>query len=199
MKLTITFLAIVLISVLISGCTHSSQQPSYASPNQITSTPTVATLNHASTNQMTPIPASSKTTSSIKDDFSKTVSARVMVISKNWDSTPELDGIAIYPALLDANEKTITFDKIPLTVDIDIWSTKYDSKYNEVKDQIVYKGTGTILNWEEGSIFGTGIRVPFNEIKAPSDKKLGWTYITIHTPDGKSYSDVNKLTRLSAD
>jgi hypothetical protein len=115
--------------------------------------------------------------------------AAVDYMPKNWDADPEDDGILIYPELRDANDETVKFEGVELQVDITIWTTKYDYNLNEVKDRIVYSGTGTIDSWKDGNfLFDGGIKIPFTDIKVlPSDNEFGWVFVKIHTPDGKVY------------
>lgn len=41
-------------------------------------------------------------------------------MKKNWDASAAYDGIAIYPELRDANDKTVMWSEaqIPVTIDI---------------------------------------------------------------------------------
>lgn len=117
---------------------------------------------------------------------------------KNWDADAEYDGLVVYPKLKNVKDEIVTWRDATLTVDIEIWTTKMDDKWNDQKDQLVYQGTGTIDNWKDGSFLdGGGIQVPFEQIKVPSDKTMGWTYAKIHTPDGKTYEGVDTWSLLT--
>jgi hypothetical protein len=108
---------------------------------------------------------------------------------KNWDADLEDDGVIIYPELKDADNETVKFEGVELTVDIEIWTTKMDDNWKEVKDRLIYSGSGTIDSWKDGNfMFGGGIKISFEDIKAvESDKDYGELFIKIHTPDGKVF------------
>jgi len=144
------------------------------------------------TTMKTPTP-----TSKLLQDFLKVTHASVSSIRKNWDADPEDDGITIHPSLRDDKDSTVYWSGATLPVDIEIWSTKYGDDFIEVKDKLVYSGSGTIDNWEDGNMFmGGGIRIPFESMNVPVGENYGWTYATIHTPDGKTYSALDKFTAL---
>ncbi len=74
-----------------------------------------------------------------------------------------------------------------------------DSNFKEQKDRLVFRGGGTIDNWQDKNfLLGEGIRVPFQQMNVPSGEIFGWTYVTIHPPGGKTYEGVEKFTSLSA-
>ena len=131
-------------------------------------------------------------------DFTSVAMASVTTMKKSWDADAEDDGLVVYPDLKDDKSETVKWSGTTLTVDIEIWSTKTDANYNKQKDQLLYKGTGTIDSWEDGNfILGQGIRVPFEQIKVPSGQTTGWVYAKIHTPDGKTYEGVEKYASLT--
>ena len=164
------FIAILLISVvLISGCT--SESGSTATPSQKES--------------------SSDITEEQKqlEILATATHAYVDAMTKNWDADAEDDGIIIYPELRDSNDEVVEFEGVELDVDIEIWTTKMDDNFKEVKDRKVYSGTGIIDSWKDGNfMFNGGIKVPFEDIKTvASDGDYGLLLIKIHTPDGKIY------------
>jgi len=108
---------------------------------------------------------------------------------KNWDADLEDDGVIIYPELKDANDETVKFEGVELPVDIEIWTTKMDDSFKEVKDRMVYSGSGTIDSWKDGNfMFDGGIKISFDDIKAvESDSDYGALFVKIHTPDGQVF------------
>ncbi len=183
----VILLTLFVITLAISaGCT-SETGPTQASPNQ-------ASPNHESPNQMSTTQASTV----LQGDFSQVTHADVMTKQGHWTSGADADGIIVYPALEDVKGADVTWSGYTLPVDIQIYSTKFDSSYNEVKGQLVYQGSGTISSWQDGNMFmGGGIQVPYSSMKVPAGQSYGWTYVTVHTPDGKTYSAVDKLTSLT--
>jgi hypothetical protein len=126
------------------------------------------------------------------------MSASVMTMKKNWDADAEDDGIVVFPSLKDAAGETVKWSGATLPVDIEIWTTEMDANYKDQKDQLVYKGSGTIDSWEDGNfLLGQGIRVPFEQMKVPSGETMGWVYAKVHTPDGKIYEGVEKLASIT--
>lgn len=134
----------------------------------------------------------------ITGEFSKVTHASVSTIRKNWDNDAEYDGITVHPSLKDASDETVKWSGMRLNVDIEIWSTKFDNNFKEVKDQLVYKGSGTISSWEDGNMFmGGGIQVPFSSMRVPAGESFGWTYATVHVPGEQTFSDIDRITALT--
>lgn len=182
-KVIITLVLLCIAAILIAGCSRS--------------TPTQAIPNQAGQAQSTAI-AATNGAATAQNDFSKVTHAEISTMKAHWSSGAEDDGIAVYPDLLDVSGTPVTWSGTSLPVDIEIYSTKYDSSYKESKDQLIYKGTGTISSWKDGNMFmGGGIQVPFASMKVPAGKSYGWTYATVHMPDGKTYSAIDKLTALT--
>lgn len=179
----VILLTLVVITLAISaGCTSPTG-------------PTQASSNQASQPQTT---SKQVTVAQSQNDFSQVTHAEVSTIKAHWSSGAEDDGITVHPSLLDVKGQIVTWSGVPLSVDIEIYSTKFDANYKQVKDQLVYKGTGTITNWQDGNMFmGGGIQVPFASMKVPAGKTYGWTYVTVHMPDGKTYSAKYELTSLT--
>lgn len=99
----------------------------------------------------------------------------------------------------DAKDETVEWSGVILPVDVEIWTTKMDSNFKEQKDRLVFRGGGTIDNWQDKNfLLGEGIRVPFQQMNVPSGEIFGWTYVTIHPPGGKTYEGVEKFSSLSA-
>lgn len=175
----------------------------FPQPASVTSTAAVPTPSpNPIPQQVTIIPAASLSTPTPSGvsltDFSSVTHAEVSVVKGHWTSGAEDDGIVIHPDLRDASGQTFKWYGPALPVDIEIYSTSFDSNYKQVKDKLVYKGTGTISNWEDGNMFmNGGIQVPFTDLNVPSGQNFGWTYVTIHMPDGKTYSAKWELTPFS--
>jgi len=194
----VILLTLVVITLAISaGCTSPSG-PTQASPNQVS--PTQATPIKTSPTQVsyTLAPSTKATATQSQYDFSQVTHAEVSTIKAHWSSGAEDDGITVHPSLLDVKGQDVMWSGVALPVDIEIYTTKYDANYKSVKDQLVYKGTGTITNWQDGNMFmGGGIQVPFSSMKIPAGKTYGVTYVTVHMPDGKTYSAKDELTSLT--
>ena len=64
-----------------------------------------------------------------------------------------------------------------------------DDNFKEVKDRMVYSGSGSIDSWKDGNfMFDGGIKVSFDDIKAvESDSDYGALFVKIHTPDGQVF------------
>ena len=116
----------------------------------------------------------------------------------HWSNGPVSDGITVHPALLDASGRKVQWSGVTIPVDIEIYTIQFDSKQKPVRGQKVYGGSGTISNWTDGDAFkGGGIRVPFYQINVPSsDNRFGWTYATVHLPDGRTLTGQFNATQL---
>lgn len=127
-----------------------------------------------------------------------TVTGSVMTLPKNWDADADNDGFIVYPSLEDISGETVKFEGIKLPVKIEVYTTKLTKDYKEVKDRLVYSGTGTIDSWKDGNfIFEGGIKVPFENIKTVgSDSDYGWVYAAVSLPDGRTIEAVEKYARI---
>ena len=103
----------------------------------------------------------------------------------DWDGDGEDDGIVVYPTLLDENGETVKFSGVELSVEISFWETGIDDDFNTVKETLLYEGTGTIDNWEDGNYYleGDGIQIAWDEI-ASSEDIFGLMEVTIETANG---------------
>ena len=120
-------------------------------------------------------------TSQSKYDFSQVTRADVSAINGHWTSGAEDDGIIVHPSLLNVKGQTVIWSGVSLPVDIEIYAADNDfGKW--VKGQLVYQGKGTISDWKGE------IQVPFSSMNVPAGSGYGFTYVTIHMPDGKTYS-----------
>jgi len=133
------------------------------------------------------------------DDLSQVTRIEVTTIMAHWSKGPVSDGITVHPALLDTSGRKVQWSGVTLPVDIEIYTIAFDSKEKPVRGQKVYGGSGTISNWTDGDAFrGGGIRVPFNQINVPSsDNRFGWTYATVHLPDGRTLTGQFNATQLA--
>ena len=127
--------------------------------------------------------------------------AGVDAMSKNWDADAEDDGIIVYPELKDENDETVKFEGIELDVDIEIWTTEFDENFDEVKDRLVYTGTGKIDSWKDGNfMFKGGIKVSFDDMTTvQSDDDYGLLLVKIHTPDDLSFEAESGFARIQPD
>ncbi len=154
--------------LVVSGCT--SERGSIAVPSQDVSIPDI-------------------TEEQKQDEILEIAThASVLVFTKNWDNDAEDDGIVVYPSLKDIDDETIEFEGVELDVEIEIWTTVFES-FEKVKDKMVYIGTGKIDSWKDGNfMYKGGIKVPFEDIKTtPSDDDYGLILVKILMPDGKIY------------
>jgi len=192
---------VVIILAITAGCT-SPTGPTQASPNQLPSqTPYKNAAERQSswyTTQTTLGQSKSVANYQSQNDFSQVTHAEVSTIHGHWSSGAEYDGISVHPSLRDVKGQDITWSGVNLPVEIEIYTTKFDTSYKEVKDKLVYKGTGTISNWQDGNMFmGGGIQVPFSSMNVPAGETYGWTYVTIHMPNGKTFSAKEQFTSLT--
>ena len=126
------------------------------------------------------------------------VSGSVNTLSKNWDADAEDDGIFVYQSLKDSSDRNVIFEGVKLPVEIRIYTTKFDDKFKQVKDRLVYEGSATIESWKDGSIlFKGGIKIPFEDIKTVnSDRDYGLIYTTVTLPDGRKIEAKKEYTRI---
>ena len=91
----------------------------------------------------------------------------------------------VNPELKDASDDAVKFEGVELKVDMEIWTTKMNDNFKEVKDRKIYSGSGTIDSWKDGNfMFDGGIKVPFEDIKAgESDRDYGELYVKIYAND----------------
>lgn len=150
-----------------------------------------------------PLPASSLSVSppvspaQQPGDLSQVSRIEVTTIMAGWSNGPVSDGITVHPALLDASGQKVQWSGVTLPVDIEIYSIELDQKAKPVRGQKVYGGHGTISNWTDGDAFkGGGIRVPFSQMSVPSGERYGWTYATVHLPDGRTLTGQFNATVL---
>lgn len=131
-------------------------------------------------------------------DLSGVTRIEVTTVLAHWSNGPVSDGITVHPALLDASGRKVQWSGVTIPVDIEIYTIQFDSKQKPVRGQKVYGGSGTISNWTDGDAFkGGGIRVPFYQINVPSsDNRFGWTYATVHLPDGRTLTGQFNATQL---
>jgi len=175
------FLCLAVISlILCAGCTSQSgpAQASATAPSQLAAT------------QGTPARQ--------PDDLSEVTRIEVTTIMAHWSKGPVNDGITVHPALLDASGRKVQWSGVTIPVDIEIYTIDFDSKQKPVRGQKVYGGSGTIANWTDGDAYkGGGIRIPFNQINVPStDNRFGYTYATVHLPDGRTLTGQFNATQL---
>jgi hypothetical protein len=170
----------ILILILCTGCTGQ------VGPAQVAATPP------------SPTGATSVIPSLQPDDLSQVTRIEVTTVLAHWSEGPVSDGITVHPALLDASGHKVQWSGMTIPVDIEIYTIDFDSKQKPVRGQRVYGGSGTIANWTDGDAYKRGgIRVPFYKINVPSsDNRFGWTYATVHLPDGRTLTGQFNATQL---
>jgi hypothetical protein len=152
-------------------------------PNKSPSTTTTITTKESKST--TTLVTITETTMENLKVLSTATHAYVDAMPENWDRDAEDDGIIVYPSLKNKEDETVKFEGIELNVDIELWTTMLDDDWNEVKDELVYKGEGKIESWRDGNfMFNGGIKVPFDDIKTDaSDNEYGLLFVRIHTPN----------------
>jgi hypothetical protein len=172
-------LAITLLLIFCTGCTG----PAVLAP-AVSTTPSAAGTTPAA--------------ASLPDDLSQATRIEVTTVMAHWSEGPVNDGITVHPALLDAGGRKLQWSGVTLPVDIEIYTIDFDMKQKPVRGQKVYGGSGTISNWTDGDAYKRGgIRVPFYQIHVPSsDNRFGWTYATVHLPDGRTLTGQFNATQL---
>jgi len=145
-----------------------------------------------------PSPAAQVTPAAQPNDLSLVTQVQVTTVMAHWTNGPVNDGITVHPALLDASGRKVQWSGVTIPVDIEIYAIDFDMKQKPVRGQKVFGGSGTISNWTDGDPFkGGGIRVPFYQINIPSsDNRFGWTYATVHLPDGRTLTGQFNATQL---
>lgn len=132
------------------------------------------------------------------DQFSSVTHATLMVVGKNWNSDAQNDGVVIYPDLKDDGDQTVKWSGETLPVDVEIWTTKLDDNFKNVKDRLVYSGSGTISSWEDGNMFMKGgIRAAFSQMNVPTGESIGQTFVKIHLPNQRIIESKFDFTPLN--
>lgn len=182
--LVVFIIVCIIIAAFVFGSTGTTHPASTATSVSGAAVTTIAAHTTASTSSMV--------------DFSKVTHISASTIQKHWSSGAGYDGITVHADLRDSSDATIKWSGTTLPVDIQIYSTKFDSNYKKVKDKLVYQGTGQITSWVDGNMFmGGGIKVPYSSMNVPAGEQYGWTIVTVHTPDGKTYADTDQITALT--
>jgi len=183
----VLFSCVIIFSILLTMGAMSSQSNLSLKPQNSGNA-----LPSAATSYISP-------SSSTSQDFSSVTHGSVMTVSKNWDATAQNDGIIVYPDLRDASDKTVQWSNAELPVEILIYTKKLDSNYQQVKDQLVYSGTGIISSWKDGNMFmNGGLKVPYVDIHAPADQNFGITLVKIKLPNGRVIETEEPFTSLKA-
>jgi hypothetical protein len=101
----------------------------------------------------------------------------------NSSTSKNFDGVCIEPLLLNAENKHLEWTGVPVTFDIEIYTVK-----NDIKDKLVYKKDGIIVNSMNDNSFETsGIFTSFADMDVPrGSSKFGMLIITAHLPDGRT-------------
>jgi len=137
------------------------------------------------------------TPAAVTAGLSQVTYAHVATIGKDWDTVPGNDGVVIYTDLVDKDQRSVLWEGPPLVADVEIWTVQAGTEKLEIDDRLVYRGSANITSWRDGKILmGGGIRVPFSEIIVPDGKKTGRTRVTVHMPDGKTFTGITETTPL---
>lgn len=184
--ISILAIAIAFTAIFIAGCCGTtSSTTSYATPattpNGVSSTGTAGTS----------APVATSTTVSNTGQFASATTLYVWTYGKNWDADAENDGLEVQAFLKDAKDEIVTWRGVTVPVEVEIWTKKMDENYKTQKDKLVYKGSGTLDDWDGA------IRVPYDQMTVPSGELFGLTYVTMHTPDGKTYEGVWDATSFN--
>jgi hypothetical protein len=188
----------MIVAAFVFGMAGNGQSSTIPANVQLPKTPLSTNNTAVSSSGVTPQPTISQSKQSLSD-FSSITHGSLFVVGKNWNADAQNDGVVVYPDLKNDADKTVEWSNAELPVEIQIWTTKIDSKFKEVKDQMIYKGTGNILSWRDGNMFlNGGIRIPFAEIATPQDKSYGTTLVKVSLPDGRVIESEFPFTPLKA-
>ena len=137
-KFGIVITVIVIIFTIFSGCTSNNRSNSvFFKSDFIINSDIINELCFNDKNYCAPQTTVPQTTAQPMGDFSTVTHIDVTTIEAHWSSGAEKDGITVHPNLLDIKGQTVMWSGVTLPVTIEIYSTKLDANYKQVKDQLV--------------------------------------------------------------
>lgn len=111
---------------------------------------------------------------------------------ENWDSDIEDDGLVLTFIFYDNDGNMISFDDVPLKVDLKLYTM-----VDEEKDRVVYEDNFEIKSSKEVDIFNKGIKIPKEKIDIKEgDEKYGTAEIVVHTSEQGDFSAKGKFIQL---
>jgi len=147
---------------------------------------------------VTPIPTPVQTQQPVPSDFSQVTHLTTHSIPVHTGAEAGNNAIRFGISLMDVNDKVVRWSGATIPVYIEVYTRAYDQYYNSVKGSLVYQGTFQISSWEEGNTYlNTKIQVPFSAMQVPAGEKYGMAYITVITPDGRTFADIDLYTNLA--
>lgn len=116
----------------------------------------------------------------------------------NWRRGPEDDGIAVFPALRDAEGRVVRYEGVKLPIEVRVYAVKKGADGEDVEDTMVYSRSTYIDTWKYGSVaFFGGVKIPFEDMKTePSHGELGVVYATVTLPDGRDVEAKDERARI---
>lgn len=111
---------------------------------------------------------------------------KILCASYSDDADPEDDGISIDISFYDSKSEHISFEDIPITVNIKLYATKinWDTGEEEIIELPVYEGNIQIdHSMRISEMFGKYIRIPYEDIGPLPDKEYPWgkAIVTVNT------------------
>jgi len=108
------------------------------------------------------------------------------------------DAIRFSIRLEDADDQGIEWSGVTIPVSVEIYTKTYDRNYNTVRGSLVYTGTFQISSSKEGNPFlSRKVQIPFEAMQVPAGEKYGMASVTVTTPDGRSFADIDSFTPLA--
>lgn len=146
----------------------------------------------------TPVPTPVQTQQPAPSIFSQVTHLSTYSMPVHTGAEAGNNAIRFGISLDDTNDQVVKWSGATIPVYIEVYTKAYDQYYNTVRGSLVYRGTFQISSWEEGNTFlSTKIQVPFQAMQVPAGEKYGMAYITVSTPDGRSFADIDSFTTLT--
>lgn len=120
---------------------------------------------------------------------------KVMPTGYTDDADPEYEGIEIAILYYNSKSKPIIFGNVPMKVYIELYGYKdLTDTFKHEKMQLLYKVSFITTQSAPSST----IRIPFKDIPVEKSKyyKYGTIKVTVKTPQGETFSDVQELVPL---
>ncbi len=112
---------------------------------------------------------------------------KIMCLPYTDDADPETDGISIDINFYNSNSENISFENIPITVNIKLYSSKpnWDTGEYEIVEPSIYEGIVKVdHSMRLSEMFGNYIKIPFENIGPLPDEEstMGISIVTLITP-----------------
>lgn len=177
----ISIMCLLLVSALVLGCVQTDKQNGQQNVENTSEKAVEKTKPVVITN-------GSKLASTVKF-------FRIYPKAENWDtSTPQNDGIAVYPLLLDSNKKLIKFQNIKISAKMYLYAYNVDAAGKRVRDKVIYNGTARFSKWQLNPV-----KIPYKDINAQAagwNKEDAMLYMVITLPDGRKIAAFNSSVSI---